>query len=146
MMQGLLLLLLPSCGAFAPMPRAPTYSAASSAILATPAAAFATAAVPSIIMMAAAAPELTVGEVDTALNEIRPYLVSDGGNVSVVSVDPAAMTVSLELEGACGNCASSTQTMKMGIERLLKEKWPDLSEVIEVNDAVGGLEAAARRR
>lgn len=92
------------------------------------------------VRMDAAAADFTEAAVDKVLDEVRPYLISDGGNVRVVSVDPDSMTVSLELEGACGDCPSSTTTMKMGIERLLKEKWPSLSEIIEINNAVGGLQ------
>jgi len=76
--------------------------------------------------------ELTIDNVDTVLDQVRPYLISDGGNVAVVGVDANAMTVSLQLQGACGSCPSSTVTMKMGIERVLKEQWPDLAEVVEV--------------
>ncbi|EOD21094.1 hypothetical protein EMIHUDRAFT_60252, partial [Emiliania huxleyi CCMP1516] len=53
--------------------------------------------------------------------QVRPYLVADGGNVAVVSVDAAMRNVYLRLEGACGSCPSSTVTMKMGIERVLRE-------------------------
>jgi Fe-S cluster biogenesis protein NfuA len=72
--------------------------------------------------------------VDTVLDEIRPYLISDGGNVSVDSVDEATKNVYLKLEGACGSCPSSTITMQMGIERVLKENFADLGEVLQVED------------
>ena len=49
---------------------------------------------------------------------MRPYLIADGGDVSVAAVEGG--TVMLRLEGACGTCPSSTATMKMGIERALK--------------------------
>eukprot|EP00322_Chrysochromulina_rotalis_P016051 CAMPEP_0115851536 /NCGR_PEP_ID=MMETSP0287-20121206/12532_1 /TAXON_ID=412157 /ORGANISM="Chrysochromulina rotalis, Strain UIO044" /LENGTH=209 /DNA_ID=CAMNT_0003305571 /DNA_START=8 /DNA_END=637 /DNA_ORIENTATION=+ len=81
---------------------------------------------------AKAAMDLTVDNVDTVLDEVRPYLISDGGNVAVVGVDADARIVSLQLQGACGSCPSSTTTMKMGIERVLKEQWPDLADVVEV--------------
>lgn len=70
--------------------------------------------------------------VDRVLDQVRPYLVSDGGNVSVHSVDPVTKNVYLVLEGACGSCPSSTVTMKMGIERVLREAFPDLGEVSQV--------------
>ena len=89
--------------------------------------------------------EFTPSSVDEVLNRVRPYLVADGGDVAVVEVRSETKDVVLRLEGACGSCPSSTTTMKMGIERLLKEKWPDLSEVIEVNDAVGGLESSSEK-
>jgi Fe-S cluster biogenesis protein NfuA len=80
----------------------------------------------------AAGDELTVANVDSVLEQVRPYLIADGGNVDVVDTDGAAMTVSLRLVGACGSCESSTTTMKMGIERVLREKWPTIAEVIQV--------------
>jgi len=72
--------------------------------------------------------------VDTVLDEIRPYLISDGGNVSVDSVDEETKNVYLKLEGACGSCPSSTVTMQMGIERVLLENFPDLGEVLQVEE------------
>lgn len=65
--------------------------------------------------------ELNPQNVDTVLEEVRPYLIADGGNVDVVSVVDGV--ISLKLQGACGSCPSSTTTMKMGIERILKEKF-----------------------
>jgi Fe-S cluster biogenesis protein NfuA len=67
--------------------------------------------------------------VDKVLDEIRPYLISDGGNVSVHSIDETTQSVYLTLEGACGSCASSTVTMQMGIERILREKFDNLGKV-----------------
>jgi Fe-S cluster biogenesis protein NfuA len=78
--------------------------------------------------------EFTKDTVDKVLEEVRPYLISDGGNVSVQNVDVATKNVYLKLEGACGSCPSSTVTMKMGIERVLKENFPDLGEIIQVED------------
>jgi len=72
--------------------------------------------------------------VDKVLDEVRPYLISDGGNVSVERVDEATRNVYLKLEGACGSCPSSTVTMQMGIERVLKEKFENLGEVLRVED------------
>ncbi|KAL3929107.1 MAG: hypothetical protein SGPRY_002099, partial [Prymnesium sp.] len=57
--------------------------------------------------------------VDKVLDEVRPYLIADGGNVAVAGVDLETRDVQLILEGACGSCPSSTVTMKMGIERVL---------------------------
>ena len=71
--------------------------------------------------------------VDKVLDEVRPYLISDGGNVAVDRVDEEAKNVYLKLEGACGSCASSTVTMQMGIERTLRENFEDLNEVLQVD-------------
>ena len=76
--------------------------------------------------------EFNSENVDKVLDEIRPYLISDGGNVSVHSVNVETKSVYLVLEGACGSCASSTVTMQMGIERVLKENFDDLGEVAQV--------------
>ncbi|VVA21150.1 PREDICTED: nifU [Prunus dulcis] len=77
--------------------------------------------------------ELTVPNVDLVLEDVRPYLIADGGNVDVVSVEDGV--VSLKLQGACGSCPSSTTTMKMGIERVLKEKFGDaLKDIQQVYD------------
>jgi NFU1 iron-sulfur cluster scaffold homolog, mitochondrial len=62
-----------------------------------------------------------------------PYLIADGGNVAVESVDETKRLVVLKLQGACGSCASSTITMQMGIERVLKEKWSDVS-IVQADD------------
>ncbi|XP_022991837.1 nifU-like protein 1, chloroplastic [Cucurbita maxima] len=77
--------------------------------------------------------ELTIANVDLVLEDVRPYLIADGGNVDVVSVEDGI--VSLKLVGACGSCPSSTTTMKMGIERVLKEKFGDsVKEICQVYD------------
>mmetsp|Transcript_21617 Transcript_21617/g.45401 ORF Transcript_21617/g.45401 Transcript_21617/m.45401 type:complete len:430 (+) Transcript_21617:104-1393(+) len=81
--------------------------------------------------------ELSPQNVDKVLDEVRPYLVADGGNVSVSKVDTDTGNVYLVLEGACGSCASSTVTMKMGIERVLKENFgSSLGEVVQVEPEV----------
>ncbi|XP_027099719.1 nifU-like protein 1, chloroplastic [Coffea eugenioides] len=77
--------------------------------------------------------ELTPENVDLVLQDVRPYLIADGGNVDVVSVQNGI--VSLKLQGACGSCPSSTTTMKLGIERVLKEKFGDaIKEICQVYD------------
>ncbi|MEL7036652.1 MAG: NifU family protein [Cyanobacteria bacterium J06592_8] len=73
---------------------------------------------------------LTPENVETVLDELRPYLMADGGNVEVVELD--GPTVKLRLQGACGSCPSSTMTLKMGIERRLREKIPEIAEVVAV--------------
>lgn len=72
---------------------------------------------------------LTLENVEKVLDEMRPYLMSDGGNVKVVEID--GPVVRLELQGACGSCPSSTMTMKMGLERRLVEKIPEIAEVVQ---------------
>ena len=70
-------------------------------------------------------------KVEDALNEVRPSLQADGGNVEVVSVsDDGKVTV--KLTGACGGCPMSQMTLKMGIEKVIKERVPEIKEVISV--------------
>ncbi|MFA5317229.1 MAG: NifU family protein, partial [Dehalococcoidales bacterium] len=69
-------------------------------------------------------------KIEEVLNQIRPALEADGGNVDLIDVKDGV--VSVKLTGACGSCPMSTLTLKMGIERLLKEKIPEVKEVISV--------------
>eukprot|EP00520_Triparma_pacifica_P012596 CAMPEP_0118654936 /NCGR_PEP_ID=MMETSP0785-20121206/12655_1 /TAXON_ID=91992 /ORGANISM="Bolidomonas pacifica, Strain CCMP 1866" /LENGTH=379 /DNA_ID=CAMNT_0006547629 /DNA_START=130 /DNA_END=1266 /DNA_ORIENTATION=- len=82
--------------------------------------------------------EFTEKNVDEVLNEVRPYLISDGGNVAISSIDVETRSVYLVLQGACGSCPSSTVTMKMGIERVLKENFGEIGEVKQVDDPAAG--------
>ncbi|MDX2216568.1 MAG: NifU family protein [Oculatellaceae cyanobacterium bins.114] len=74
--------------------------------------------------------ELTNDNVEKVLDELRPYLMSDGGNVELVELD--GPIVKLRLQGACGSCPSSAMTLKMGIERKLRESIPEIAEVEQV--------------
>jgi Fe-S cluster biogenesis protein NfuA len=69
-------------------------------------------------------------QVEEVLNKIRPSLQNDGGDVKLVDVDDGVVKVSLT--GACAGCAMSTLTLKMGIERLLKQEIPEVKEVVAV--------------
>ena len=69
-------------------------------------------------------------DVQTALELIRPALQADGGDVELVDV--ADGIVSVRLQGACGGCPMATMTLKNGIERILKEKVPEVKEVVSV--------------
>jgi len=73
---------------------------------------------------------LTLENVETVLDEMRPYLMADGGNVQVVELD--GPIVKVRLQGACGSCPSSTMTLKMGLERKLREMIPEIAEVEQV--------------
>jgi len=70
-------------------------------------------------------------KVQEALQLIRPALQADGGDVELVDVTEDGV-VSVRLKGACGSCPMSTMTLKMGIERTLKEKVPGVKEVVQV--------------
>lgn len=67
--------------------------------------------------------------VEKVLDEIRPSLQADGGDVELVSIDEEHGVVRLRLTGACAGCPFSTMTMQMGIERILKEKIPEVKKV-----------------
>jgi Fe-S cluster biogenesis protein NfuA len=69
--------------------------------------------------------------VETALGEIKPSLQADGGNVELVEVSETGV-VKVRLTGACSGCPMSAQTLKQGIERLLKQKVPGVKEVVRV--------------
>ena len=73
---------------------------------------------------------LTTENVEKVLDELRPFLMADGGNVEIAEID--GPIVKVRLQGACGSCPSSTMTLKMGIERKLREMIPEVSEVIQV--------------
>jgi Fe-S cluster biogenesis protein NfuA len=73
---------------------------------------------------------LTIDNVERVLDELRPYLMADGGNVEIVEID--GPIVKVRLQGACGSCPSSTMTLKMGIERKLREAIPEVNEVVQV--------------
>ncbi|HEV2767882.1 MAG TPA: NifU family protein, partial [Acidimicrobiales bacterium] len=63
---------------------------------------------------------------------IRPALQADGGDIVVKEVNEETGVVSVELVGACGTCPISTQTMKAGIERILRDRVEGVTEVIAV--------------
>ena len=69
-------------------------------------------------------------KVKAALEQIRPALQADGGDVEFVSVKDGK--VSVKLTGACGGCPMATMTLKKGIERILKERVPEVKEVVAV--------------
>lgn len=68
-------------------------------------------------------------KVEEALKEVRPMLEADGGNVELVSVTDDGK-VTLRLTGACGSCPMSQMTLKMGVERILKKRVPEIKEVV----------------
>jgi Fe-S cluster biogenesis protein NfuA len=70
--------------------------------------------------------------VEKVLAKIRPYIQSDGGDISLVSVDEAAGIVKVTLHGACGSCPSSTATLKGGVERMMRQEIPEIKEVVAV--------------
>lgn len=70
-------------------------------------------------------------EVEKVLEMVRPALQADGGNVELVEVTEDGI-VKVRLTGACGSCPMSTMTLKMGIEKAVKEQIPSIKEVVQV--------------
>ena len=75
--------------------------------------------------------------VEATIEVIRPALQADGGDIVLRDVDPVTGVVSVTLLGACGNCPSSTQTLKAGIERIMKDRVAGVTEVVNVDGADG---------
>jgi len=69
-------------------------------------------------------------KVEAALQQIRPALLADGGDVDLVDVNDGVVTV--RLSGACGGCPMAAMTLQHGIERVVKEEVPEITEVIAV--------------
>lgn len=76
-------------------------------------------------------PELE-SQIEETLDQIRPYLMADGGSVNLLQVTDD-MVVELELLGACGSCPMSTMTLRAGIEQALKRSVPEIQRVEAVN-------------
>jgi len=69
--------------------------------------------------------------IESTLDKIRPSLQADGGDVELVDVSEDGV-VKVRLTGACGGCPMSQMTLKMGVERMLKQEVPEVKEVIKV--------------
>lgn len=70
-------------------------------------------------------------KVSEVIEMVRPALQGHGGDVQLLGVDEDK-TVRVRLQGACRGCPGATMTMKMGIERILKERVPDVKQVVAV--------------
>ena len=73
-----------------------------------------------------------LAQVEEALNSIRPYLETDGGNVSIEEITPEGV-VRLKLLGSCGSCPMSIMTLKAGIEQAIKKAVPQITGVEAIN-------------
>jgi len=70
--------------------------------------------------------------VEKALDEIRPFLESDGGNISLVSIENDRL-VKVQLEGACVDCTVNQMTLKSGVEMTIKKYVPQIESVINID-------------
>lgn len=71
-------------------------------------------------------------KIEIALNQIRPYLKSDGGDVRILEITEDK-TLRLELLGACGSCSMSAMTFRGGIEDTIRREVPEILKVIAIN-------------
>lgn len=74
----------------------------------------------------------TIEKINAALNEIRPFLNSDGGDISFVALDNEGI-VKVKLHGACRGCSVNQMTLKSGVEMTVKKYAPEVMKVIEVS-------------
>lgn len=73
---------------------------------------------------------MTLEDVKKAIEDIRPMLQADGGDIALDSIKDNVVYV--KLQGACGSCPMATYTLKLGVEAKLKELFPNLKEVVAV--------------
>ncbi|MBN2744238.1 Fe-S cluster biogenesis protein NfuA [Breznakibacter xylanolyticus] len=76
-------------------------------------------------------PKSLIPAIEAALDTIRPYLISDGGNINLVDVT-ADLKVKVKLTGACHGCPMSLQTLRGGVETVIRNAVPQITEVVAV--------------
>jgi Fe-S cluster biogenesis protein NfuA len=72
------------------------------------------------------------GKINSAIDEVRPYLNADGGDVELVEVT-GDLTVKVRLTGACDGCPFSIMTLRAGIEQAIRKKFPEMKELIAID-------------
>lgn len=73
-----------------------------------------------------------IRKVENVIDQIRPYLQADGGNIRFVELTDDYI-VNVELLGACGSCPMSTMTLKQGVEQAMKKAIPEIKSVEAIN-------------
>tara|TARA_B100001057_G_scaffold145750_1_gene145751 strand:+ start:4655 stop:4894 length:240 start_codon:yes stop_codon:yes gene_type:complete len=68
--------------------------------------------------------------IEVALDEIRPFLKNDGGDISLVAIEKN--TVKVKFEGACSSCTVNQMTLKSGVEMIIKKHAPEIEKVLSV--------------
>ena len=71
-------------------------------------------------------------EVAKVIAALRPAVQADKGDIELISVDTSTGIVEVELKGACTSCPASSQTLKAGVERIMKDRVPSITEVVNV--------------
>lgn len=79
-----------------------------------------------------AAPGSIEAEVAKVIAAVRPAVQADRGDIVLISVDAETGVVEVELQGACTSCPASSQTLKAGVERIMKDRVPGITEVVNV--------------
>ncbi|NBC82714.1 MAG: NifU family protein [Bacteroidetes bacterium] len=75
---------------------------------------------------------LVTEKVNKAIESIRPYLVTDGGDISVLEITED-LTVKVQLHGACNGCPFSFQTLKAGVEQAIRRELPELKDLVAID-------------
>ncbi len=76
---------------------------------------------------------MTVRErVEKVIEKVKPYIQSDGGDITLVDVHEDTGIVEVKLHGACNTCPSATMTLKGGVERMVRQEVPEIKEVVTV--------------
>ena len=75
-------------------------------------------------------------KVEEVIEIIRPAIQADGGDISLIEVDEDSGVVTVQLHGACVSCPASTVTMKAGIERIMKDRVPGVTAVVQPDEGV----------
>ena len=76
-----------------------------------------------------------IEKVEVAIDEIRPYLIADGGDIKVVSIDNKNI-VNLELLGSCETCPMSPMTLKAGVEEAIIKQVPEIKGINAINGVI----------
>ena len=71
------------------------------------------------------------GNIEKALDEIRPFLQNDGGDISLVAIENGTL-VKVQLQGACVGCGVNQMTLKSGVEMTIKKYAPQIEQVINI--------------
>ena len=79
-------------------------------------------------------------QVEACIEVIRPALQADNGDIELVDVDESSGVVSVRLTGACGTCPVSTETLKGGIERIMRDRVDGVVEVVDVGAAEAAID------
>ena len=73
-------------------------------------------------------------QVEEVIEIIRPAIQDDGGDITLLSVDEESGVVTVQLSGACVSCPASTVTMKAGVERIMKDRVPGVTSVVQPDE------------